>query len=500
MKKITKANLVILLVSVSILVNSFAKEKRVLKGNMTLKYNVLPRSAKTLEEIFTKGKFYGRLRVNTFKFDWDKEYPNKTKDNWAVGIGGSLIFKSAYFKGFGATFGLYTTQNPWHMDAKDVKFVKAGKDTFSRYKVITGDGFGMTVLSQAYIEYKRDETSLKIGRQIFESFLTKSNDTKMIPNTFEGYSLTTKYFPKTTIKAAYFTKQKLRDHKNFHDVITFGIDKNSNGVIDGSEEKWANNDDSAVHQGLSYINLKNAGKGTHNNLIVFEAANNSIDNLRLKANYTGVPELLHSLTGEIYYTIKRGDLKIIPGIRYMRQFDDGAGAIGGANLKCKTDGYKDPNSLDSWLFATRVDIKSSGLWKFRVGYSKIADKGDIVAPWRGFPTGGYTRAMGQYNWYANTKTYMVRFDYDFDKARIVSGLKGFIRYAVQDFDDKKPGVQADSNIVHIDLIEKFTSFPGLYAKLRLGFVAGDDNTIDINGNRKNDPSYNEYRLEINYLF
>jgi len=83
---------------------------------------------------------------------------------------------------------------------------------------------------------------------------------------------------------------------------------------------------------------------------------------------------------------------------------------------------------------------------------------------------------------------------------LISGLKGLIRYAVQDFDDKKPGVQADSNVIHIDLVEKFASISGLYAKVRLGFVNGDDDIRDINGDIKKDPSYSEYRFEINYLF
>ena len=110
---------------------ALAKEKRVLKGNMTLKYNVLPGKADTLQEMFTKGVWYGRLRLNTFKWDWDKEYPGKTKDNWAMGIGGSLEYKSAYFNGLGATVAMYTSQNPWHMDPEDVKYVKAGKDTLA---------------------------------------------------------------------------------------------------------------------------------------------------------------------------------------------------------------------------------------------------------------------------------------------------------------------------------------------------------------------------------
>ena len=47
-----------------------SKPKRQMKGNMTLKYNVLPGSADTISEMFSKGIFYGRLRSNTFYWDW----------------------------------------------------------------------------------------------------------------------------------------------------------------------------------------------------------------------------------------------------------------------------------------------------------------------------------------------------------------------------------------------------------------------------------------------
>ena len=476
---------------------AFAKEKRTLKGNMTLKYNVLPGNAESLSEMFTKGEWYGRLRFNSFLWDWDKEYPGKTKDNWAIGIGGSLIYKTAYFNGFGATVGLYTSQNPWHMDKDEVKFVKAGKDTFSRYKVKHSGHFGLNSVAQAYLEYKGSKNSFKVGRQIFESLLTKSNDTKMIPNTFEGYTLTSNYFPKTTIKLAYLTRQKLRDHEDFHDVLTFK---------DASGDSWGNNDDSAVNKVLNFQNFVAAGKDTHHDLIVAEVSNKSIPNLKWLLNYTTVPDVVALGSVEAHYKIPLGDYALIPGIRYIKQWDRGADDIGRlgkpvANLKGKGDGYKDPYSVDSHLFAARIDLKAKNkIWWARIGYSKVADKADIIAPWRGFPTGGFTRAMAQYNWYANTKTWMVRGVVNFDRAGLVSGLKASLRYAIQDFDDKKPGVQADSKIVHLDLVEKVKSIPGLYVKFRMGLVNGDDNIHDINGKLKKDPSYNEYRFEINYLF
>jgi hypothetical protein len=142
-------------------------------------------------------------------------------------------------------------------------------------------------------------------------------------------------------------------------------------------------------------------------------------------------------------------------------------------------------------------VAKTGPLKMQLAYSAVADEADIVAPWRGFPTGGYTRAMAQYNWYANTKTAAAQVNYDFDKAKLVSGLSAMVRYAMQDFDEDKQaaGVQADSNIVHIDVIEKIKAVPGLEAKMRIGLVDAKDREAGYDKD-----SYNEYRFELNYLF
>jgi hypothetical protein len=485
--KIIKLSMALLMTAgAGMAVQAADKPKVTLKGNRTLVFNKVPPKVDSLKEMLTEGIFYGRLRMNTFRWDWKDD---QKKDNWAAGFGGSLLYKSAEYKGFSGMAGLYTSQNPWHMDSDDVGSIKAGKDTTSRYNVKTTGDWGMTVLAQAYLQYRFNNTKIRVGRQIFESFLTKSNDTKMIPNTFEGYTVVSKDLPKTTLKAAYLTKQKLRDHTSFHDVITFK---------DASGDSWGNNDDSAINKSLNYAAFVAAGEDPNHDLIVLEAANKSIKNLKLKANYTAVPDVVSSATIEAHYTIPVGDYKVIPGARYMKQFDGLDGKLGAvANLKGNTAGYDDPNSLDSWLVAARIDIKSKAPWKMRLGYSKIADQADIVAPWRGFPTGGFTRAMAQYNWYANTKTWMIRGDYSFDKAGLVPGLSAMFRYAVQDFDDAKPGVQADTNVLHLDAIQKFKSFPGLEARVRIGIASRDAQTGAVT---KKDPSYNEYRFEVNYTF
>ncbi len=470
--------------------------KRTIKGNMTEAYKILPENVTSISDMFLQGVFYGRLRVNTFRWAWVD--PNsKSKDNWAVGIGGSAIYKTAYFHGLGMTAGLYTSQNPWHMKDEDIGYVKAGKDTFSRHKVATNNDFGMTVLGQSYIEYKQNKSGIRAGRQIFESLLTKSNDTKMIPNTFDGVSVYTKLIPDTSFKAAYFTRQKLRDHTSSHHVLAYG-DYN-----DDDFAKWSGNDDSAMHKGITTSRLTE--EDIDDRLIIAEATNTSIPNLSVMANYTAVPELIWTTTGEINYAIKFDNgLKVVPGFRYLQQFDRKAGAIGGASLKAKitaddSRGYSDPDSMDGKLYAARINIKK-GAGSLLFGYSKVGNEADLLAPWRGFPTGGYTRAMAQYNWYADTETLMAQAKYDFGKAGIVPGFSTMIRYANQNFDDKKPDVQADTNVYTLDLIQNVSAIPGLMLKGRFAIVRGDDDTVDMNGNVKSDPSYNEYRIETNYLF
>jgi len=447
-------------------------DKITLKGNMVVEYNKLPSSVDNFSDAFLEGMFYGRLRTNMFMWDWNED---SKFDNKAMGIGGSFVYKSAPFSGLSATAGLYTSQNPswFREDLADLGSLKAGKDTMSRSDSTNTLNYGMSVLGQAYIQANLAKTSLKVGRQMFESVFTKSNDTKMIPNAFDGITATIKDIEKTTIQLAYFSKQKLRDHTVSHDVL----------AVDG----WTQNDDSAINKNLTVERI-----GDNNSLIIGSITNKSIKNLKANLSYVMVPDVVSNLTFESHYIIPIDEeWSIVPGVRYMQQFDGLDADYDVANLKANHVGYTDSQSLDSNLLALRLDIKNDAFLA-RFGYSKIADEADIVAPWRGFPTGGFTRAMAQYNWYANTKTYMARVGYDFGKAKIIDGFSIMARYAVQDFDDTKAGVQADTNIIHIDARQNIGK--NLEAKIRVGIVSDEDQAD------KADVSYNEYRFELNYFF
>jgi hypothetical protein len=461
--------------------------KRKLNSNSTLTYVEVPKEVEHLSEVLSEGEFYGRFRLNSFFFDWDEEVEGKTRDHQTLGIGGSVHFKSAYYNGVGFTAGLYTSQNPWHMDDNNLQYYKVGKGVLNRHDVATKGKYGMTNLAVAYVELKNDKNSVKIGRQIVESYLTKSNDIKMIPNTFEGITWSSKNIENHKLWTGVLVRQKLRDHNDFHHLFAY-----DDGA--GEYDKWRQNDDKAMHRGITLSKLNE--KGIEDRLLFIEFSNAKKNDFNYLVSYSLVPQLFSTLgTDLIYkYRIKEGYL-LSPSIRYMHQFDYGAGAMGGANLKTNNIAYTNKNSVETDLYGIRFDI-GKDRWRIRSGVSKIADKADIISPWRSFPTNGYGYTLLQYNWYANTTAYVVQADYDLQE----QNLHLQTRVGIQDFDDDKSGVQADSNVFQLDLIKKFEAYQNLYTKLRMVRVLGDDNTVALDGKKKLNPSYTDIRFEVNYLF
>jgi len=461
--------------------------KHKLNCNMTVKYMKKPKNVDNLADFLREGILYSRIRINSFKFDAKDD----DKDFFIAGIGGSLVYKSAYFNHIGLTAGLYTSQNIGDTKQDLAANYRSAKDVLNRYDVATEDKFGITSLAQLYAEYRTSKNQLKLGHFLIETMIAKSNDTKMIPNTFEGVYYKNLSIPKTTLKAAFLKKEKLRDHTDFHHILAYGDNPTD------SYSKWTQNDDGAMHRGLTLSKLKE--KNIKDEMYLIEAKNTTVDNLTLKLNYTKLPELLSYIIIDSKYKINTNSFMIIPALHYMQQFDNGAGAIGGANLKNNTVAYTNANSLNATLIATRLDIIKDAV-SLRLGYSKTADTGDLITPWRAFPTAGYTRVIGQTNWYANTKAYMIRADYDFSKNNILPGIRTMIRYAIQNFDDNKAGVQADNHVFEFNIVKHFKSIPNFRTKLRAAFVNGDTNTIAQDNTLKADPAYNELRLEFNYLF
>jgi len=464
--------------------------KRTLKTNYLEVYNKVPGSAESFTEMFTEGMFYGRLRSNTFYYNWEEETDSQNS-HLISGLGGSLIYKSAALADFDFTGGLYYSRAFFSGSEDPVGIIKSGKDVVSRFDYVNTGNKSMGVLGQAYLRYRGiPQTELIAGRQIVETFYTKSNDTKMIPNTFDGLAVDMKAIPQTGVKLAYLYQQKLRDHTQAHSVLMYG-DANSSSSL---KPEWSENDDSGMHKGLTYTRLKEAGVSTRAPLIVGDLHNTSVSNLKLDVSFYAVPELLSEVMAEANYKIGMGDFSLTPGVRYIKQFDNGAGAIGGASysgklagLSGESGGYKEADSLASQMVAARL-VGAYGLYKLNLGYSQVFDEADLITPWRGFPTSGYTRSMARYNWMANTKSYRIELQRNANKKGIYTDL--FIQASILHTDADESKGYFDENYYYIGFVQNVPALIELQWRLRLGY----------NDTEKSGADSLDSRFELNYLF
>ena len=462
-----------------------------IKANGTVNYIDKPQDVSSLKQMFQDGKFYGRLRNNNFYFWYDA--PEKTT-HLISGVGGSFVFQSAAYNGVDFTVGLYGSRAFFDATKDPINVIKSGKDTLSRFKYANTGSKTLATFAQANLRYKISNTDITAGRQLVETFYTKSNDTKMIPNSFDGVVLTSGDIPKSFMTVGYLAKEKLRDHENSHAVFMVG-DANSTS---SKFPVWSEQDDSAMHRGLTYTALKKAGKPTDAPLIVADIVNSSIADLKLHAAGYVVPELLSQVMTEADYKVKMGGFVLVPGIRYIHQFDNGAGKVGGANylVPHKTEGYKDPYSLDSDMIAARVVLKKEK-YNFNLAYTQVLDKADLITPWRGFPTAGYTRSMGVYNWRANDRSYRLQLTYGANKSGIYKD--GFWQTSVLYIQGDDKVLNYDRMVYYFGYIKNLVSYPEFQYRFRIAYKDFKQSLILASG-KKQSLDYVDSRLEFNYLF
>ncbi len=479
------------ILSTTVLSANHKVPKQALKTNGQLIYNVKQKKVNSFKEMLLEGDIFGRLRTNNFYFHFDHD--DARHESHLVGsLGASFVYKTASLHGFDATLGLYGSQAFFNADDihNNISYIKAAKDTLSRYKYAQTGSKALYSFAQANISYTYEKTNLRIGRQLVETFYTKSNDTKMIPNSFDGVVLHSKDFSDTKLTLAYLAKQKLRDHENSHSVFMY------NDSNPAAFSKWTDNDDSAMHKGLSYTNLTAAGKKTDAPLIVLDGKNKSLKNLTVGFSSYVIPSLLSQAMIEMGYTFKLKGASITPAFRYIEQFDNGAGDVGGASLKGNVNstnpaGYTNPDSLDARMIAARVVTKIND-YKINLAYTNILDKADLVTPWRSFPTAGYTRSMGIYNWRANTKSYRI----ELVKGASSKGIytKPFFQTSILYVDtDETKGILGDSFLYYFGVVQNLPSMPELQYRVRLGYR-------DFKGEASSVSNYADTRLELNYLF
>ena len=463
-------------------------------------YNQQPATVASFTDMFKDGNFYGRLRSNTMAYNYSK---TTNSDTLASGLGGSLIYQSGIYNDFDFRAGLYYSHAFVNDASKTtVDNLKGASDLLDRAYYNANGSEDMSVLGQAYLHYTGiNKSEVIVGRQIVETFFTSGNDTKMIPETFDGVVFNSNALSKTKITIAYLGDEKERGHIGTNSVLAYNTASSSPTSTTNNT-----NDDSAMAKGLTLQRLMAHGISDAP-LLIAEAHNSSIENLNIDVSGYSVPQLVGQAMLEGNYKVAvNKDLSITPGVRYLHQFDEGAGDIGGAalsgNLAGKTGhmyGYKDASSMNSDMIAARLVTKYKN-YELNLGYTQVFDEADLVDPWRAFPTAGYTRSMSRYNWYANTKSYRAQLTINTNGTGVYKNI--FVQTSALHTDNDAAKGLMSENYYYIGLIQNLPFMPQLQWRLRIGYDDILTNTTSgktvTRGLAINDNL--DTRLEFNYLF
>ncbi|HEX5330254.1 OprD family outer membrane porin [Sulfuricurvum sp.] len=447
-------------------------------------------AADDLASAFKEGKLDGRLRAHYFATDWDDNTATgkNAPDAHGLAVGGSLIYKTAPLRGVSGAVGLYTTQNPGGWTEKnDGVSANTSKDLFSRGPGATYNyGTGYAVLAQAYLQYDIAKTKLKAGRMLMSNPWINPNDTKMIPIAIEGYELVSNDIADTTIQIDYADKIKERGMNYF-----------------GSMADTGDTPDKIAAYYATHYGTTTGIHGDAPDVLSVGIKNKSIENLEFQAWGMHWANIVDQAMLEANYKLKAGDATIGFGGRYIAQRDKGAGAI----IAPLSNNHDSDNSIDTSLFALRTSV-GYGAAKLTLATARTASGADLIAPWRGFPTEGYTRSMTQTDWNANTRSYKAQLDYDFNQW--VSGLSTVLGYAYYDRDPSKTPYQSmtdraygngNTHQANLDIMYKLAgSWKGTELKLRLMDQDNDLDGTKANGTSIVETSNRELRAEVNYLF
>ena len=151
--------------------------------------------AEDLSSMFSEGKASGQIR--TFYINRDDN--TKPDNQIATAIGGHLKFETADYKGLSFGTAFYTTN-------RILQDLESDPASMLNTTLLKNDGSSYSILGEAYIQYKYENTAFKAGRQKLDTPLTGSDDARMLPNLFEAYVLSNTDIENTTLIAAHVTK------------------------------------------------------------------------------------------------------------------------------------------------------------------------------------------------------------------------------------------------------------------------------------------------------
>ncbi|MBV5335372.1 MAG: OprD family outer membrane porin, partial [Sulfuricurvum sp.] len=179
-------------------------------------------SASAIDESFTSGSMSGGIRLGYLQ-----QNNEMSSDSYATVLGGIVKYETASLEGLKLGAAGYISQKVTALTGREEK---QSPDFFD------ADGNSFVYLGEAYMDYSKDDLTLRVGRQLIETPFLAADDVRMLPNTFEGGMATYSGIDKTTLSAGYLMRwagfDSPRGHNDsINEFKKFGVNHDSNGVL-----------------------------------------------------------------------------------------------------------------------------------------------------------------------------------------------------------------------------------------------------------------------------
>ncbi|MBX0310268.1 MAG: OprD family porin, partial [Sulfurihydrogenibium sp.] len=349
------------------------------------------------------------------------------------------------------------------------------------------DRKSVTYIGQLYLDYKYQNTAVKIGRQEINTPMAGMDDARMLPNLFEGALITNKDIPKTTIIAGHFWNMAYGTFANAYSACSYlGLQSGYGcGGYPGSKPTLGGLGPAKYDTG-NFLNMGKQAIGKANaGVSVIAAIYEGIPNLKLQAWDYYAWDMLNILYLQGDYTLKLSDVKTTLSAQYINETNVGnniknvSGKEVGANLFGAKVNFNVPVPV----------VENFNLYAAYSQTGKDEGKllnGGLITPWGGTP-GFVQGTVTRLGYVADTSAWKVGTSFD-----IIKGLNLHVAYSYFNVGSKAQYSNRthDASETNWDLTWKCRLVKNLELKARgiytWNFTPGQN--------------FTEYRLIANYNF
>ena len=368
-----------------------------------------------------------RMHPRTYYFARERE---NTPNSKAFAYGGWLAYNSGYWRDrFRVNASVYTSQRAYGPKDKDGTLLLKERQQ------------GFSVLGKANVEVKLGEDMFaRFYRQYLTLPYLNRNDSRMVPNTFEAYSLVNRSLGNAAFVVSHVRQMKLR---------------NSDDFVSMSEA---------------------AGFGDRDEpLTVAAALYNFTDDINVGATSQYAWELMNTFYSEANGAWSFGD--------------DWALRLGAQYTDQRSVGDEIGGDFDTYVFGGKAAASYRNA-TLTLAFSSTDDGAKVRNPYGGYP--GYLALMIKNFNRADEDAWLVGASYEFSRIGL-PGLSSFINYARGDTPDRGANASPDQRELDITVDYRFQSslLDGLWLRARAAFVDQDD---DVAG----DNDVDDIRVILNY--